>query len=108
MISDLSKRLRELRHSRNLKQEQVAELIGVNKGAISTYENDTRHPSFEILIRLAKLYRVSTDYLLGQTNHCSMDLSGLTEKDVSAIGALVDQLSDKNERLKKYGETNDK
>ena len=79
MIAKFSTRLRELRQSKGLRQEQVAKLIGVNKSAISTYENDIRQPSFEILVRLANLYRVSTDYLLGQTNTRSVDLSELTE-----------------------------
>lgn len=59
MISKFSTRLRELRLNKGLRQEQVAKLIGVNKSAISTYENDTRQPSFEILVRLANLYRVT-------------------------------------------------
>lgn len=99
MVSSLSSRLRELRLSNNLRQDQVAKLIGVTKNAISTYENDTRQPSFEILIRLANLYRVSTDYLLGQTSHRSVDLSGLTEEEASLICDLVASMSRKNEKL---------
>ena len=63
MIPTFASRLKQLRLNKNLRQEQVANLIGVNKSAISTYENNTRQPSFEILVRLATLYRVSTDYL---------------------------------------------
>ena len=99
MIAKFSTRLKELRQNMNLRQEQVAKLIGVNKGAISTYENDTRQPSFEILVRLANLYRVSTDYLLGQTNSRSLDLSGLTEEEAALICDLVTSMSKKNEKL---------
>lgn len=42
MIIDLSIRLRQLRLDKHLKQEQVADLIGVTKSAISAYENDLR------------------------------------------------------------------
>ena len=97
MIAKFSTRLRELRLSKGLRQEQVAKLIGVNKSAISTYENDTRQPSFEILVRLANLYRVSTDYLLGQANSRSVDLSGLSEQEAALICELVDTLTKKNE-----------
>ena len=97
MIAKLSTRLRELRLNKGLRQEQVAKLIGVNKSAISTYENDTRQPSFEILVRLANLYRVSTDYLLGQTNTRSVDLSGLSEQEAAIICELVETLTKKNE-----------
>ena len=96
MIAKFSTRLRELRQSKGLRQEQVAKLIGVNKSAISTYENDIRQPSFEILVRLANLYRVSTDYLLGQTNTRSIDLSELTEEEANYICGLVELMSKKN------------
>lgn len=97
MIAKFSTRLRELRLNKGLRQEQVAKLIGVNKSAISTYENDIRQPSFEILVRLANLYRVSTDYLLGQTSSRSVDLSGLSEQDAALICELVETLTKKNE-----------
>lgn len=95
----LSTRLKELRTNMNLRQDQVAKLIGVNKNAISTYENDVRQPSFEILIRLANLYRVSTDYLLGRTNSRTLDLSELTEEEVTIVCDLVRSMSKKNEKL---------
>ena len=78
MILDFSIRLRELRASKRLSQEQVAQIIGVTKSTISAYENDLRQPSFEILLKLANLYRVSTDYLLGRTDTVSVDLTDLT------------------------------
>ena len=85
MLAKFSARLRDLRLKNNLRQEQVAKLVGVNPNAISTYENDTRQPSFEILIRLANLYRVTTDYLLGRTDTRSCDLSGLTEDEAALV-----------------------
>ncbi len=72
MILDLSIRLRELRVSKHLRQEQVAKMIGVTKSTISAYENDLRQPSFEVLLKFANLYCVSTDYLLGRTDTVSM------------------------------------
>ena len=98
MIAKLSTKLRELRVTYKLRQDQVANLVGVNKNAISTYENDLRQPSFEVLIRLADLYRVSTDYLLGRTNTRSIDLSGLTEDEAASISELVESMRKKNER----------
>lgn len=99
MIEKFSTRLRELRLNNGLRQKQVAKLIGVNKSAISTYENDARQPFFEILVRLANLYRVSTDYLLGQTNSRSLDLSGLSEQEAALISKLVEGMSYKNEKI---------
>lgn len=99
MIPTFASRLRQLRLDKNLRQEQVAKLIGVNKSAISTYENNTRQPSFDILVRLATLYRVSTDYLLGMTNIRSLDLSGLADEEVVAVSELVAIMTKRNEQL---------
>ena len=97
MISNFAKRLRELRLRYDLGQAQVAKMVNVTKNAISTYENGTRQPSYETLIRLAVIYRVSTDYLLGMANNQTLDISGLDEDDVAAIKEMVELLSKKNE-----------
>lgn len=103
MIPTFASRLKQLRLNKNLRQEQVANLIGVNKSAISTYENNTRQPSFEILVRLATLYRVSTDYLLGRTDSRSLDLSGLTDEEAAAVSEIVAIMTQNNERLNELG-----
>ncbi len=99
MVPNFAKRLRELRLQYELGQAQVAKMANVTKNAISTYENGTRQPSFETLIRLAVIYRVSTDYLLGVANDQSLDISGLTEDDVAVIKRLVEIMSEKNAML---------
>lgn len=99
MVLDLSIRLKRLRVDKHLRQEQVAEIIGVTKSAISYYENDIRQPSYDILLRFASLYRVSTDYLLGRTDIHSLDVSGLTEDEVSIVTELVASMVAKNDKL---------
>lgn len=99
MIDSLGSRLRQLRTIKKLRQEQVADLINVNKRAVSAYENDVRQPSYDILIRLATLYRVSTDYLLGCTANRTLDVTGLTTKELSIISELVTGMQEKNKRL---------
>lgn len=103
MIPTFASRLKQLRLNKNLRQEQVANLIGVNKSAISTYENNTRQPSFEILVRLDTLYRVSTDCLLGRTDSRSLDLSGLTDEEAAAVSEIVAIMTQNNERLNELG-----
>ena len=99
MVPNFAKRLKELRLQYDLGQAQVAKMANVTKNAISTYENGTRQPSFETLIRLAVIYRVSTDYLLGVANDQYLDISGLTEDDVAVIKRLVEIMSEKNAML---------
>ena len=100
MIDSLGYRLKQLRQERKLKQGQVADIIGVNKRQISAYENDSRQPSYDILIRLAVLYHVSTDYLLGfQVSNRTLDVSGLTRAEYTMIADLVESMSEKNKKL---------
>lgn len=99
MVEDLGNRLRQLRQNKNLRQEQVADLIGINKKQISAYENNTRQPSYEILVRIAILFRVSTDYLLGCQSNRTLDVSGLTAEEIAWISGLVEDLTIKNQRL---------
>ena len=99
MIVDLSVRLKQLRLDKQLRQEQVARLVGVSKGAISAYETDIRQPSYDVLIRLANLYRVSVDYLLGRTNDRTLDISGLTTHEAAMISELVASMTMKNQKM---------
>ena len=102
MIIDLAVRLRQLRMDKHLRQEQVAGLIGVTKAAISAYENDIRQPSYDVLIRLANLYRVSADYLLGRQDVRMLDISGLTPAEAVAISDLVASMTAKNQKLEEF------
>lgn len=102
MVYNLSARLKQLRQEKHLKQEQVALLVGVTKSAVSSWELDMRQPSYEALIRLADLYRVSTDYLLGRENHRAIDLSGLTAAEATIICDLVSSMTAKNKRMEEF------
>ena len=99
MIVDLSVRLKQLRLDKQLRQEQVARLVGVSKGAISAYETEIRQPSYDVLIRLANLYRVSVDYLLGRTDDRTLDISGLTTHEAAMISELVASMTMKNQKM---------
>lgn len=59
-------RIRELRLSKSLNQEQLAEKIGLTKQAISQYERGDRKPSIDALQALCDFFNVSSDYLLGR------------------------------------------
>lgn len=100
MNSSFEKRLKELRLKYGLSQAQVAKMANVTKVTISAYENGTREPSFGTLIRLASIFGISTDYLLGAEKNLTLDISGLTEEDATIIRQLVKMLSKKNDQIK--------
>ena len=90
MMESLGNRLRQLRQNNRLRQDQVASLVGVNKNTMCSYENDVRQPSYEILVRLATIYRVSTDYLLGCESKRTVDVSGLTPKEMKRNKMIIE------------------
>ena len=62
-------RLRDLREDHDLSQQQVADFLGMKQPQYSRYERGLRDIPTDVLIRLAHLYKTSTDYLLGLTNN---------------------------------------
>lgn len=67
-MSTLGERLREARIYKNLTQDEVASRLGVTRSVIARYESNTNDPPSENLKKLAEIYEVSTDWLLGRTN----------------------------------------
>ena len=61
-------RLRDLREDHDLSQQQVADYLGMKQPQYSRYERGVRDVPTDVLIRLAKRYNTSTDYILGLTN----------------------------------------
>lgn len=61
-------RLRDLREDKDLKQVQVAEILGIQQTVYSRYERGYQTIPVEHLLVLADFYGVSTDYILGRTN----------------------------------------
>jgi transcriptional regulator with XRE-family HTH domain len=60
----LPETLKELREERGMKQAQIAIILGVKQNTYSNWENGTRNPSLEMLVKIADYYKTSTDYLL--------------------------------------------
>lgn len=61
------KRLQVLRTSQKMAQEQLAELICVAKSVVSGYEFGNRRPSYDVLVRIARVLHTSTDYCRDRT-----------------------------------------
>lgn len=62
----VGKRLKNLRVEAQISQQELGNMIGVTKVSVCGYENGTRMPSLETLVRLADTLGASTDYLLGR------------------------------------------
>ena len=83
-----NERLKFLRRSSKLTQEQVATYIGVKRVAYTAYEAGRTSPSLENLVKLAALYNVTTDTLLSSFNNAS-----------NVINAFEKEYADKGDRF---------
>lgn len=95
---DFGQRLKELRTQAGLTQKQLASQIGTSKSVISFYENQERIPSPTVLIQLAAVFHVSSDFLLGIDNTERLDVSGLDDDDKKVVSLMVDTLRRKNQK----------
>ena len=94
---DFGIRLKKLRTSRHLTQQNLAQRLGLTKSVISAYETDTRSPSYETLVRIAAMFNVSSDYLLGIEKTQVSDVSGLSDHQINLVKALTEELRKKSE-----------
>lgn len=62
------KRIRDLREDSDMTQQQVADYLSMKQPQYNRYERGLRDVPSDILIALAKLYKTSTDYILGLTD----------------------------------------
>lgn len=62
------RRIRDLREDRDLTQKELAEILGMSQTGYSKYETGENDIPTHILIKLADLYKTSTDYILGRTD----------------------------------------
>ncbi len=80
----IQERLKDLRTERHLKLEELAELTGISKSALGSYENDDKKEiSHKSILTLAEFYGVSTDYLLCVTENRNRPNAELTELHLS-------------------------
>lgn len=91
-LVNFGNRLRELRSGKKLTQKQLADRLGLTKSVISAYETSMRYPSYDVLIHIASIFKVSTDYLLGMEQNRTIGISGLSIENERLVYQLVDAL----------------
>ena len=89
---DFGNTLKTLRLRKNMTQAQLAQKLGLTKSVISAYETGLLLPSYDILIHIARIYNVSTDYLLGIEQKQEIDLSGLSQEEIDALMNLINAM----------------
>lgn len=85
-------RIRALREARGWTQAELARRLNIARNGVNSWEQGLSMPSPACLVDLAKLFSVSTDYLLGVERLEAVNVTGLDEKDVAILAQLADRL----------------
>ena len=92
----LGEKLKALRTAKKMSQKELADRIGIAKSVISFYESGDRFPSYDVLIKIARIFNVTTDYLLDVERERTVNVSGLSEEDIAAVTTVIDALKRKS------------
>lgn len=86
-------KLRNLRQGKGLTQEQLGDRLNLVKASVSGYEQDKTYPSVDVLIKLCQFFDVSADYLLGLSDKKEVEMSHLTDEQISILTSLISQFT---------------
>ena len=97
-VSYISKgeKLKMLRTRQKLSQRKLAKRLGVAKSVISYYESWDRYPSYDVVVKMAHLFHVTTDYLLDIEKVRMLDVSNLSEDEIDVVINIIKALENKN------------
>lgn len=96
---DFGLRLRELRELHGLSQEQLGKKVDRSKSVISNYENNIKVPTTDILTKLACIFHVSLDYLVGIDKHEMVAIHGLSDRQKELIQIIVAEFKEKQPKV---------
>ena len=84
-LFSLSEKIKLLRETASLTQSELARTLGLSRSSVNAWEMGLSVPSTQYIVELAKIFNVSTDYLLGMENTATISIKGLTQKQVSVL-----------------------
>ena len=93
---DFGENFKKLRKSRNITQKGLGAKIGLSKAVVSKYENGMGYPTYDVLIRIAQYFGVTTDYLLGVASGKTVDVSTLTDSQIDTIHQIIAEFNKAN------------
>lgn len=97
-LPEIGAKIKQLRTQRELSQVALAKQLGVSKSVVSSYENSVHLPPYDVLIQMARIFGVSTDYLLGASGNYAVNVDGLTDTQIKAVTMIVNELKATNKQ----------
>ena len=79
-----------------MSQEDLGRRIGRSKPVISSYENNIKIPPLDVLISISNVFNVSLDYLVGIEKNKTLNISGLSEKQIRILDLIIEEFSNQS------------
>ena len=99
MIFIIAERIKFLRETSGYSQSQLAKKLSISRAAVNAWEMGINVPSTQYVIGLAKIFKVSTDYLLGVDSNLQMNVNELTDDEKEIILRLLQYFHKNNQNL---------
>ena len=99
MVYGLYDKIKTLHEHYGLTQVQLAQRLGVTKSAVNAWETGTNSPSLSYVVKLAKIFGVSTDYLLGVNERLTVDITELDDLQTQAVTLMIRLFERDNSRI---------
>lgn len=90
-------KIKALREARGWTQAELSRRLGLTRNGVNSWEQGLSTPSPACLVDLAKVFSVSTDYLLGIECNACVNVAGLCDRDVALLADLAERLRDRKE-----------
>ena len=85
-------KIKALREEKGWTQAELARRLGITRNGVNSWEQGLSIPSPACLVDLANVFSVSTDYLLGVDAKATINVTGLSDRDVALLADLADRL----------------
>ena len=96
--SNFGENLKHLRNSLGLTQKDFGAKVGLSKAVVSKYETGMGYPTFDVLVRIAQYFGVTTDYLLGVSRGKTIDVSDLGESQIAVVHQIIEEFKTANKK----------
>lgn len=87
MIAD---RIKALRTESHISQSELAKRLGVTRSSVNAWELGISTPTTQYIVEMARLFHVSTDFILGVKQQRQISMQGLTQQEIEILLQLVE------------------
>lgn len=81
----ISEKIKELRERAGLSQAQLAKKLDVTRSSVNAWEMGLSTPTTQYIVAFAKLFHVSTDYILGMEQEYAISMRDYSEEEISLV-----------------------